>query len=151
MSHTPKEASIIKKVVKALRKASKLHAQQADMLDGIDETSLFEAKGKHAAKRFRMMIRKGIKPDASTARKAAKYNMKNKGMGFDETDAEMRSDEAKGKFASKRYFDNERRGKRSDSKTVRGHKRFQGVRDEKVARGQIVPNDTEYRPDPDHR
>ena len=93
MSHTSKEASIIKKVVKALRKASKSHAQQADMLDGIDETSLFEARGKHAAKRFRQMIQKGIRPDPKTASKAAKYNMKNKGMGFDETDAEMNTDE----------------------------------------------------------
>ena len=52
-----------------------------------------EAKGKHAAQRFRMMIRKGIRPDDTTARKAAKFNMKNKGMSFKDTDAEMNPDE----------------------------------------------------------
>ena len=97
------------------------------------------------------MIRQGVKPDAQTARKAAKYYMKNKGMGFDETDAEMRSDEARGKYASARDFALRRKGKKVDTKTAKKAAKFQGVRDEKVAKGEISSGDTGYRPDPDHK
>tara|TARA_Y100001973_G_scaffold43431_1_gene64672 strand:+ start:138 stop:1022 length:885 start_codon:yes stop_codon:yes gene_type:complete len=62
-----------------------------------------------------------------------------------------RSDEAKGKHASNRDFAARRAGKKVDLKTARKAVKFQGVRDEKVAKGQIVSNDTGYRSDPDHK
>jgi len=60
-----------------------------------------------------------------------------------------RKDEARGKYASKRYFDNERKGKRSDRKTYRGHIKFQAQRDDAQARGKIAPPSRGYDDEPE--
>lgn len=60
-----------------------------------------------------------------------------------------RKDEARGKYASKRYFDNERKGKRSDRKTYRGHIKFQAQRDDAQARGKIAPPGRGYDDEPE--
>jgi len=60
-----------------------------------------------------------------------------------------RKDEARGKYASKRYFDNERKGKRSDRKTYRGHIKFQAKRDDAQAKGKIAPPGRRYEDEPE--
>jgi len=57
--------------------------------------------------------------------------------------------ELRGKYASKRYFDNERKGKRSDRKTYRGHIKFQAKRDDAQARGKIAPPGRGYDDEPE--
>ena len=57
--------------------------------------------------------------------------------------------ELRGKYASKRYFDNERKGKRSDRKTYRGHIKFQAKRDDDQARGKIAPPGRGYDDEPE--
>lgn len=57
--------------------------------------------------------------------------------------------ELRGKYASKRYFDNERKGKRSDRKTYRGHIKFQAKRDDAQAEGKIAPPGRGYDDEPE--
>lgn len=57
--------------------------------------------------------------------------------------------EFRGKHASIRYFDNERKGKRSDRKTYRKHIKFQGKRDDAQAKGKIAPPGRGYDDEPE--